>query len=92
MVCDLGERFCEQLYVLGMEEYPLAFLFAWRFIGGYLRYGDVLLTFAVCTSVNIIDACPCADALGDYRIIHFDDMFVDDCAHGRFDPATGGRR
>ena len=75
MVCNLGKCLGELVHVLCMEEDTLPFLFAWRFVGRYFRNGNIRLTFAVVVRVDVIDASPGADALGDCWLIHFDDVF-----------------
>ena len=75
MVCDLSKCLGELVHVFYMEEDTLAFLFAGRFVGRNFRNRDIMLTFGVSVRVDVIDASSGADALGDYWLIHFDDVF-----------------
>lgn len=75
MVCNLRKCLSELVHVLSMEEDTLPFLFAGRFVGWDFRDRHIGLTFAVGVSVDVIDASSGADALGDYWLIHFDDVF-----------------
>ena len=59
-----------------MNENPLTLLIPGRFVSWYFRESHVLLTFPVNMHVNVVDACPGADALGDYLLIHFDDVLM----------------
>ena len=59
-----------------MNENALPFFYTGSFIGRYLRYGDIILSFLVFVCVDIIDACSGTDAFGKYWFVHFDDVFM----------------